>query len=149
MKISENFKMQEFLTPEDYKKIIATKEPIVEFFNLIDKKIVDAAEFIRESTNKPMIINTWDSGGQFSLRGLRPLNCKIGAKQSMHKKGKAFDFNVIGLSDNEVKQWVISNEKKLYDLGIRRMESKEFSPSWCHLDLKETKIKNKIVIFNP
>lgn len=150
MKISKNFLMQEFLTPEDYNEVIKSENPETEFYKLIDKNIVIIAQFLRELIGKPLVVNNWHVGGKFSLRGRRPLKTKIGARFSMHKQGKAFDFSVEDISSKEIKKIVIENQIKLYELGARRMESHLFSPTWCHIDLKDNpKIVNKLHIFVP
>ncbi len=143
--------MQEFLPPAEYDKIIKLKEDerLNSFYKLIDSNIIKIATFLRKLFGKPMIINNWYTGGTYTLRGWRPKNCPIGAKFSMHKKGKAFDFDIVGLTDNQVKEIVIKNEKELYKLGVRRMESREDAGTWCHLDTLDVKgITDKIYIFN-
>jgi len=94
-----------------------TNNPIEEFYKYVDKRIVDIVQFVRTKTNKVVVINNWHKGGTYSFRGWRPKNCKIGAKLSTHKTGKAVDFDIVGMTDKEVKDFVIKHQKELYDLG--------------------------------
>ena len=48
---------------------------------------------IRKFFNAPVLVNNWASGGNFKYRGFRPSNCKVGATNSQHRLGNAFDFN--------------------------------------------------------
>lgn len=152
MKINKYFDMREFIPKSEYNKIMKLREDdrLNAFYKLINPKIVDIASKLREMFNRPMIINNWHTGGNYTMRGWRPANTKIGAKKSMHKKGMAFDFDVKGLTDFQVKEFIMNHEKELYTIGVRRMESEEDSATWTHLDIKDVKgYTNKIYVFRP
>ncbi len=145
MKISEHFLVQEFLTPNQYKAF--SKNPTKEaFYKLIHPSVVELAEFYRDFFDAPVIINNWHVGGTYTLRGLRPKNCDIGAKFSMHKVGKAFDCDIKGLTAEQVRDIIESNQELFYKKGLRRIEN---NVSWLHSDIKETNLTNKILFFNP
>lgn len=151
MKINKYFDIREFIPESEYNKIMKLSEDdrLNAFYKLVNPKIIEIATYIRELFGKPMVINNWHTGGTYSLRGWRPANTKIGAKKSMHKKGKAFDFDIKGLSDDVVKDTIIKHEKELYKIGVRRMESREDAGTWCHLDIQPVKgFINKIYVFN-
>ena len=152
MKLNQYFDMREFIPPAEYNKImkLAESDRLNAFYKLVSPKIIEISTYVRELFGKPMIINNWHTGGTYTLRGYRPANTKIGAKNSMHKKGEAFDFDIKGLSDIQVKEIIIKHEKELYKIGVRRMESGEDAGTWCHLDIKNVKgFTNKIYIFKP
>lgn len=152
MKINKYFDMREFIPKSEYNKIMKLREDdrLNAFYKLINPKIVDIASKLREMFNRPMIINNWHTGGNYTMRGWRPTNTKIGAKKSMHKKGMAFDFDVKGLTDSQVKEFIMNHEKELYAIGVRRMENEEDSATWTHLDIKDVKgYTNKIYQFRP
>lgn len=151
MKFNKYFDIREFIPESEYNKIMKLSEDdrLNAFYKLINPKIIEIATYVRELFGKPMIINNWHTGGTYTLRGWRPLNCPVGAKKSLHKKGKAFDFDIKGLSDDEVKDTIIKHEKELYKIGVRRMESREDAGTWCHLDIQPVKgYTNKIYVFN-
>lgn len=74
-------------------------------------------------------------GGQFSQRGLRCNMCQLVKDKSSiylsaHVQGNALDFNVQGLSSDEVNQRVINNTDK-FEYPIR-IESN--TNGWSHID---------------
>ena len=86
--------------------------------------------------NKPIIINTWIKNGQFSQRGLRCNMCSLVKNKkdvyvSAHLLGKAFDFNVIGLSTEQVYDEIRKNIDK-FEYPIR-MEIT--NGNWNHIDV--------------
>lgn len=150
MKKCKHFIIQELVSPEIFKELGENA------WSLIDDSMKDALDGTREHfANKygksaKMIINNWHKSGPYRYRGLRPENCKVGAPSSQHKKRplNAVDFDVIGLTDDQVKDEILANETKFYAMGWRRMESRKFATGWTHLDRKPTKLKF-ILVFNP
>lgn len=147
MRINKYFDMREFLPKETWEEIKDKPDLLKQFYKLVSPKIVEGITQIREYFGKPITINDWYRGGHFNYRGYRPPNCKIGAKNSMHKKGHAVDFNVLGLTSNEVNDTIKKDEELFYMMGFRRMENKLDSTTWTHLDTKETFEENTIYIF--
>ena len=109
---------------------------------LLDSRLIQTMQALRNHFKRPITINTWKSGGKLRYRGFRPSNHKS-AKYSQHKYGRACDFDVKGLRAHEVR-----NEIEVFYWKfphIRRMEKKK---SWVHIDLCYTGQK-EIVCFNP
>ena len=131
MKISEHFVIQEFVDQATFE---AEGENAITF---IDKKLIDIAEFVRTEIGLPVTINNWHNGGQFKESGLRNKNTTTGAKKSAHKLGKAIDAKIKGWGSKEWYDFVTKHAKKLYDLGLRRIEDKTLAATWCHMDTKE------------
>lgn len=146
MKVSKNFNMTEFLTPEDFKKVMQTKDPMKTFYSLVDPKIVELAQFYRDFFKAEIIINNWSYGGTYTLRGKRPKNTTVGASNSQHKIGRAFDCDVKGLTAEQVRQIIKQNKNLFFSKGLRRVEN---NVNWVHSDIKETKLINEIKFFNP
>lgn len=131
MKVSEHFVIQEFVDQTTFE---AEGENSITF---IDKKLIDINEFIRIETGLPVTINNWHTGGQYKESGLRNKNTTTGAKKSAHKLGKATDSKVKGMGGKEWYDFVKKHAKKLYELGLRRIEDKSIATTWCHMDTKE------------
>lgn len=131
MQVSKHFDLREFVDPATFEQ---EGEHSAE---LIDKKLIDIAEFVREELGKPVAINNWHTGGQFKESGLRNQNTSTGAKKSAHKLGKAIDVKSSGMGGKEWYEFVKKHAKKLYDLGLRRIEDKKIATTWCHMDTKE------------
>lgn len=150
MKNCKYFIIQELVSPEIYKEFGENA------WSLIDDSMKEALDATREHfTGKfgpfaKMIINNWHKGGPYRYRGLRPLDCPEGAPSSQHKKRplNAVDFDILTLTDDQVKDEIVANDAKFYGMGWRRMESREFATGWTHLDRKPTKLKF-ILVFNP
>lgn len=129
--VSEHFCIQEFVDPQTFKDRGDSS------IGLINRKLIDIAEFVRSKIGKPVTINNWHSGGQFKESGLRNPNTKTGAKLSQHKLGNAIDCKALGYSGNEWYKFVKDNAKELYNLGVRRIEDKSLATTWLHIDCKE------------
>ncbi len=151
MRINKYFEMREFLPKETWGEIKDKPDLAKQFYKLVSPKLVEAVTQAREYFGKPVTINDWYRKGHFNYRGYRPSNCKVGAKNSMHKKKPccAIDFNVEGLTSDEVNDMIKKDEEIFYMMGFRRMESKLYTTTWTHLDTKETFEENTIYIFNP
>jgi len=63
----------------------------------------------------------------------------------MHRLGKAVDFDVKGMSAEQVRGVIRMNQVELMRLGLTRIES---GVNWVHIDLKETGL-NHIYEFKP
>lgn len=129
--VSEHFDIREFVDPQTYKDRGEAS------IGLINKKLIDIAEFIRTKIEKSVTINNWHVGGQFKESGLRHPNTKTGAKLSQHKLGNAIDCKALGYSGNEWYDFVKANAKELFNLGVRRIEDKKLATTWLHIDCKE------------
>lgn len=97
--------------------------------------------------NKPIIVNTWHKGGQFSQRGLRCNMCalvnnKKSVYVSAHILGKAIDFNVLGLSTETVYELIRENINK-FEYPIRIEIT---SGDWNHIDVYQPYNSNKKLI---
>jgi len=129
--VSEHFCIQEFVDPKTYKDRGDSS------IGLINRKLIDIAEFVRSKIGKPITINNWHAGGQFKESGLRNPNTSTGAKLSQHKLGCAIDCKASGYSGDEWEIFVRENAKELYNLGVRRIEDKNLATTWLHIDTKE------------
>jgi len=133
----EHFKIHE-LVPEELMKM-----PEEYLWQLFDEGLLIAIDRLREALGKPITINNWKSGGQFKWRGYRTNSCTIGASKSPHKLGKGLDFDVKGMSAEQVRQYIKSHEKMFPE--IRRMEK---NVNWVHIDSIPHKHVG-IYLFNP
>lgn len=117
----------------------------------LDEKIVVTLDSIRRMLNKPITINNWYEGGQFSQRGLRCNTCSLVKEKTLrnqiylsaHVTGRAIDFSVQDLDSAEVAIWIAYNKAKLpYNLRIERE-----TVGWTHLDSYDN--GNKLTFINP
>jgi hypothetical protein len=87
---------------------------------------------IREFFDRPVTVNNWLWGGPMQFRGWRPPWCPWGAKDSYHKRGMAFDFNVKMLTAEEVRQILVENKD---DPKFRLIQRLEADVRWVHADI--------------
>ena len=136
----KHFIVQEFINPTTYEKLGDDS------IDLIDSKLIDIAEFIREDIGLPITINNWHNGGQYKESGLRDKDSTTGAPKSTHKLGKGMDLKIKGWGGKEWYEYVKKNFKQLYGLGLRRIEDKSIATTWCHMDTKEHGLKDTIQV---
>ena len=132
-----------FFRPEELVPREAFKAFGDQSFSLMDARILWTADAIREWFGKPVKVNNWHSGGSLEQRGFRlqPINAKF----SPHLYGRAIDFNVEGVSDEEVQHRIRINFGKESALRfVTRME--ENTSGWTHVDCVNTG-KDELTIF--
>lgn len=119
-------------------------------WQFFDPRLLITMDWLRQKLNKPIYVNSWDSGGTFDERGLRCIQCPLVKEAivnktlyvSPHMLGQGIDFDVQGMEAEEVRQWLKSNAQSL-PFSIRL----EDGVHWVHLDIRET--NQKVYIFNP
>lgn len=136
MKLTNNFRLAEFIDPETYKQY---GEKSIWF---IDPKVVAICQKLRERMNKPLTVNNWYDGGDYSLSGFRPAGTSVGASKSQHKFGRAADVKMLGEPDNGaflLRDEITFNFEMYRELGLTTIEDETFAPTWCHFDIRWTK----------
>lgn len=129
--LKKNFDIRELVCPHCYEKF---KEQSWQF---LSTELLSTLYKLRyEIFQKPIIINNWYKGGKYSQRGLRCNQCELVKNKktvyiSAHVLGKAFDFNVSGLTSDEANQILRLNAHR-FDYPIR-MESN--TNGWSHIDV--------------
>ena len=111
---------------------------------------------LRENIDAPITINTWHKGGNFSQRGLRTNVQNIFSQLfksgklylSGHVLGEAFDLDVKGMSANQVREWIVYNQR-LFPFKIRLEHKKNGKDiSWVHIDCIQESKNSKVHLFN-
>lgn len=128
------FTIKEFVPKDIYAKFGENS------YILLDDRILQTAEQLRIITGKAVICNNWHNGGRFEYRGFRSPNYPC-AEYSQHKFGRAIDIDVIGMTAEEVRQYILKNQDKFP--FITRLEDKV---SWVHIDCANT-CQNGILLF--
>jgi hypothetical protein len=152
-KASANFLVEEFVPQKVYEKYGDSS------LWFVDPKIVNIAQLLREYFGKPMTINNWHNGGNFNYRGFRDdsfyyqwdsdlsaYKSKRKGKLSQHRFGRGIDFNVSGLTSDEVRESILQNEEMWMDAGVTTLEDGAYAPTWCHLDIRTTNKRNIFIV---
>ena len=121
-----NFVIQELVPPEIY-QAMGNNSLLV-----MDDRILRIADFVRDYFDVPVTINNWHGGGQFSQRGFRTQQQAGGADHSPHFYGRAADFDVKGMTADEVRK-AIMEDSNHGDFSL--ITGMELNISWIHLDV--------------
>lgn len=100
---------------------------------LIDKAIPMFLDNLREALGRPITINNWHIGGDFNWRGLRTPDSPWYSTYSQHSFGRGLDFDVKGMSAEEVRQWLIKNRNLEWVKCITFIEG---GTNWVHVDIR-------------
>lgn len=120
-------------------------------WQFFDLRLLATMVVIRESIGKPITINNWNRGLQ--QRGLRHNRSKMVIKKkgiylSAHMLGKAFDFDVQGMTAVEVREWLVENQDALpYKIRLENL-MRNTPISWVHLDVISNTDNPKVYLFN-
>lgn len=133
--IKDYFDIQELVCKHVYEK---HKQKAWQFF---DQRLLDVMLVIREKLGKPIYVNSWQIGGKTTQRGFRCNLCQLVQDKtklnqvyvSAHMQGQALDFEVKGMTAEQTRQWIISNQILLpHPVRLER------NVSWVHLDVRST-----------
>lgn len=132
-RLNNYFDIRELTCPHVYDKF---REYAWNFF---DPRLLDTLLVIREKIGKPIYVNNWDMGGNFTQRGFRCNICPLVKEKTAleklyvtaHNQGMGVDFDVKGMSAEEVRKWIVDN--KIFLPHPIRLES---DVNWVHLDVR-------------
>ena len=131
-RVTRYFDIQELVCPHVYDKFGLYA------WQFFDPRLLDVLLAIREGIGKPIIVNNWSNGGNFSQRGLRTNISPIVKEKtaleklyvSAHLQGMGVDFNVQGMTTQEVHEWLKKNQILL----PHPIRVEENTGDWIHID---------------
>ena len=140
-----NFKVEELVSPEVYELLgdHAVNLLSLDFLSDVDTFVSDLKKDLGVTS---VTVNNWLWGGNFTESGFRAAKTLTGAPGSAHKTGIALDIKFKGADVEACYNYLLKNQKKYPK--IRRIESIVFTPTWLHVDGRETN-KTEIHVFNP
>lgn len=118
-------------------------------WQFLDDRMLANLVFIREGIGKPIVVNNWAKGGEYSQRGLRCNTCLLVIEKtdlrkvylSAHIFGQAVDFHVAGMTAEEVRDWIVEHAEEMpYPLRLER------DVTWVHMDVRN-KSYEKVELF--
>ena len=148
--IKKHFCIQEFVSEKVYNKHGENS------WQFLSPRLLHTMLVIREELDLSITINNWKWGGKFSQRGLRENTCSMVQKKnksnktylSAHVLGCAVDFDVEGMSANEVRDWLVKNQDKLpFKIRLERKLNGKYI-SWSHLDVYSNSKNDKVYLFD-
>lgn len=132
MKLSTNFYLNEFVPRKIYERFT---DKSIQF---VDMRLVHLVQYIRDYFGHPITINNWADGGQYNESGFRDPQTGTGAELSQHKFGRAADLKFTGATVQEIYAYIMQNQQQFFDKGLRCMEAIDKTPTWLHIDIRET-----------
>ena len=144
-RIKKYFDLQELVCKHIYNKY---GQSAWDFF---DKDFLAVLLYIRENLGKAIYVNNWQlKDGELTQRGLRCQHCQMVKDKtkdgkpymSAHLFGKALDFDVKGMTAEDVRQWIIAHKADLPHPV--RLEDKV---SWVHLDVRYDDTEKMVYLF--
>lgn len=148
IKVSLNFHLDELVDPVTY----FTEED--HGLSKLDPKAINVLQAYRDLKKSSITVNNWwdaywkelkenpkmtveefsEEFKGYQWSGFRSAKCKIGAKASAHKLGKAFDPKG---DEDEYFKLTLKHSKLLYDTGLRRVEDPKITKGWFHIDTND------------
>ena len=129
----EYFKIQELVDRNTYEKWGEAA------WMFLRPEALYSLDGIRKYFNKRVFVNNWAFGGDFQWRGLRPPTCTVGVWYSQHRFGNGFDCDVEGVTADEVRGEIVTNENHPLFTHITCLET---DITYVHLDCRN--IENRI-----
>ena len=145
IKANNYFKIQELVCKHTYDRF---GDSAWRFFNT---ELLHTLLIIRKNINKSITVNNWSGGGSFSQRGLRCNICQLVKDKTnanrnymtAHGNGAGVDFDVKGMTAQQVRDWIAKNEILLpYPIWI------ESGVTWVHVDTYDLMNGKKINYFS-
>jgi hypothetical protein len=115
-------------------------------WGLFDDKLLSTIDRLQNRYNHQMVINTWHkkAPNPFRYRGFRSSDCTVGAKLSSHRRGQAIDFDVVGMTAEQVRKDIRDNIENLDIMFITQVEN---NVNWVHISTAN--VPNRIQWINP
>lgn len=136
----KHFGIKELVPPEVY-TALGDKSLL-----LLEPRMLQMIDGIREFFGKPVTINNWSSGGQFKNRCFRPADAGVGAQWSQHKFGRAADMDIQGYTAEQARAAILEHQKDPLLVHISVIEK---DVNWLHVDCRNVKSDSGIVLVNP
>lgn len=111
--------------------------------SLLDPKLLQLVDEIRELLGVPCTINNYASGGTRQWCGLRTPACTIGAPKSQHRLGKAADMHPIGMTAEQARAKI---KKAVAEGKLKNLGGVEDGVSWLHVDVRP-RVKGQVKWF--
>ena len=102
-------------------------------WQFLDERALRTLDKLRDKFGKT-IVNDWVFGGKNKYRGFRPHYCTVGATQSQHRFGRAFDCIFPESDIDDVREYILEHPKE-----FRYINAVEIGVSWLHFDVRNCK----------
>lgn len=136
IKLTTNLFLDEYIPRQLYEQYKGREGELIK---LLDKRLIEADQKLRDLFG-PVMINNWWSGGPRNWSGLRTPESPYYSPTSQHTHGRASDKIFSRHSAKEVQEYIRNNYQELGITGL------ELSVTWVHSDVRESR-NNKLITF--
>ena len=148
MYIPEHFQLQELFPQDFYEQYYPQRG--ANLWELIDHRVLRVFDGLR-TVYGPIVVNDWMWGGKNNYRGYRPPGCKIGARLSQHRFGRAGDGIPSKTTAEKIRQDIMKHRKDINDNNMdpaivfehpsfRYITAFEIGISWLHFDVRNRNV---------
>jgi len=125
------YKCEYFIIQELVSKVMFDRygEQCWQFFN---PAMLITADLLRKVFGVTYV-NDWHKGGDNHYKGLRGIDCEIGATASIHRIGGALDSKFKNVSGREAREYIMKNQD---DSSFRLITAIEMHVSHLHWDCR-------------
>lgn len=138
--ISTHFRIEEFVPKHVFEQFGVNAKWFVR------PEVVKYMEFVRNHFGKAITINNWHTGGTFNFRGMRTSDCAEYKPFSQHSLVGAVDYNVEGMTSDEVYDYILAHEAEFMAAGLTTMENKAMTKGWTHNDFRWTGLPHIFIV---
>lgn len=137
MKLSDNFYLSEFVKSELAVRKGIDNSPSSEVTANLKLLAEEVLQPVRDHFNKPVTINS----GYRS----KALNEAIGgSSSSQHVKGEAADFEIIGMDNKDLANWIKDN-LEFDQLILEFYEDEDLNSGWVHCSYSASKNRKSVL----
>jgi len=109
----------------------------------MDERILITLDVLRKELDKPITVNSWSWGGERNASGYRDIVYygtldAYAHSTSQHKSGRALDFQVKGMTAQEVRFFILENKEKFPHIKFLEVGplSSGQDMNWVHIDCR-------------
>ena len=136
IKLSDNLYLDEYIPKGLYQQYESKPHILI---GLIDKRLIDADQKLRNVFGS-VIINNWWNGGDRNWSGIRTSDSSFYSLTSQHTYGRASD-KLFNSPAEEVREYIKQN---WISLGITCIEE---NVSWVHSDVRWWQGNNLLIVY--
>lgn len=116
----------------------------------VDPRMIESMDWLRDFFGAPITVNNWHTGGRFQERGFRHPNTTTGGRLSQHRFGRACDFNVQGLTAQDVYYTILDYwDDVTVKTYFTTLEDINYTKTWTHIDIRSVADRSKPLIVKP
>mgnify|MGYP003678895704 CR=1 FL=1 len=138
MKLSENFSLNELTKSQTATRQGISNQPSGEHLDNLKALVENVLQRIRDSRGQPIRVTSGYRSAE--------LNAAIGgSSKSQHSKGEAADFEITGVVNYELAQWIRDHIPEFDQLILEFYNSGDKNSGWIHCSYSQEKNRKQVL----